>query len=158
MTECFVADLEVGQGLAVPCNLLTFTIYPFTIYHLSLWTFGANGDGGLTVGTDVERHFVEEGREEFIDGFADDERVHADAGKDVPGTHGTVVLVHFGAVAARLVHEGAANEWGGVGIVASVAMGDALCGKAADNAASLFGIPSRPKRNGTWMSGSLPWL
>ena len=101
-------------------------------------SFFADDDGGLLVGSEVKCHLVEEWGEELIDSFADDEGVHADAGKDVPGTHGSVVLVHLEAVASRLVDEGTTDEWGGVGIVAAVAMGDALRGKGAHDAVGLL--------------------
>ena len=87
----------------------------------------------------MQGDFVEEGREEFIDGFANDERIHAYAGKDIPGTHGPIVLVHLEAIAARLIDKGASDEGSGVGVISTIAMGDAFCGESADNSTCQFG-------------------
>ena len=153
LLELFDWDLVVAQTLAVPGDpfaftIYPFTIYPFTIYHLSLWTLGADDHGGALVCSEVQRHTVEEGREEFVDGFADDQRIHPDAGEDVPGTHGAVVLIHLWAVAARLVRKGTADEGRRVGIVAAIAVGDGLRGQAADNACCLFGHPQSAEEEG----------
>ena len=87
----------------------------------------------------MQGDFVEEGREEFIDGFANDERIHAYAGKDIPGAHGPIVLVHLEAIAARLIDKGATDKGSGVGVISTIAMGDAFCGESTDNSTCQFG-------------------
>ena len=97
--------------------------------------YGFGGGGGAfadeldVVAGQMQDDLVKERSEELVHVGAEANGVQAHLGKNVPCAHGTVVLVHLGGIAVRLVLESAADKGLRILCISAVTMNHSIIGQ-----------------------------
>ena len=136
-----MTDARLTQFTSIP----RYTAQCATSLFFPLHT---NGYGRMTWSARIQGNTLEERRENLIGGLAHHHRIQADTGKDVPGTHGSIVLVHLRTIASRLAGKCLAYKRLWISIITSITMGNGLGGQAAHHRSCFLGSSQSAKQEG----------